>query len=75
MSIYNISSRNTSGFKGVFLNKQYHGWYVICRKDKKDHYAGYFKNRRDAARAYDKKAVELYGDLALTNKKLGLLGA
>lgn len=37
------------------------------------YYLGSFIDIRDAARAYDKKAVELNGEFALTNEKLGLL--
>ena len=40
-------------------------------KDYKRFYLGSFNNVTDAAKAYDKKAVELYGSDALTNEKLG----
>ena len=34
---------------------------------------GSYHTPEEAARAYDRKAVELHGDFALTNKELGLL--
>jgi hypothetical protein len=39
----------------------------------KDLYLGLFTTPKAAAKAYDKKAVELFGEFACTNKMLGKL--
>lgn len=42
-------------------------WYVGVKKDGQFHYVGIFGDEETAARAYDRKAIELYGEFARTN--------
>lgn len=64
-----LSSRNASGYKGVTWDKARGKWMARVGGI----YIGRYNNPIDAARAYDKKAIELYNECALTNKKLGLI--
>jgi len=59
------------GFKGVF--KVWTGKYTsqICVNGQQIH-LGTFIDSVDAAKAYDKAAIEYHGEFALTNKKLKL---
>lgn len=60
--------RNKSGYKGVSPYKGGKSWRAIIAKDGKDYYIGnYFKTKEDAARAYDVKAKELFGEFAVLN--------
>jgi hypothetical protein len=63
---------NTSGFKGVHLHN---GRYIRSRIkcEGRVYHIGYFATYEEAARAYDAKAVELFGEFARTNAMLGLL--
>ncbi len=65
----NMANRKVSkiGFLGVFNcgNK----FQSCIRKNKKLHYLGSFNTAEEAARAYDKKAVELHGEFANLNFK------
>lgn len=62
---------NTSGFKGV---RWYAGkWVARIKCDGTRFHLGRFVDIKDAARAYDAKAMELYGEFARTNKSMGLL--
>lgn len=65
-----------SGFRGVYYSKHHKGYTVTITKDNKTHFVGTFENEVDAAKAYDKKAIELFGPDAMTNKKIleGWLG-
>lgn len=53
--------------KGVHFNKRSKLYMSSIRKDKKLIHLGYFKNPKDAAVAYDKKAKELFGEFACPN--------
>lgn len=62
-----IHKNNTTGYKGIVLHKptgKYHSRIVL---DGKKLSLGYFDNPVDAALAYDKKALELFGEFAFLN--------
>lgn len=55
----------TSQYKGV---QQCNGkWRATIRINKQPIHLGYFSSEAEAAKAYDKKAKELFGEFALTN--------
>lgn len=60
------SKNNTSGFKGVTIDKC-GKWQAAIYQDGKRFYLGLFTKKEDAARAYDIKAVEMHGDFVKTN--------
>ncbi len=57
----------TSKYKGVFWYKRHSKWNAYISFNKKRLHLGYFENEIDAAKAYDKKAKELFGEFALSN--------
>jgi bifunctional DNA-binding transcriptional regulator/antitoxin component of YhaV-PrlF toxin-antitoxin module len=55
-------------FKGTYWNKKDGAWEVRIRPPQsKKIYVGSFKDEVEAARAYDKKARELFGEFAHLN--------
>jgi hypothetical protein len=64
-----ISKNNKSGYKGVFWHCATHKWSCnIYIKGKQIHIGLFAKDRAfDAARAYDRKAIELFGEFAHLN--------
>jgi hypothetical protein len=66
-----IRSDNTSGYKGVSLDKQNGKWKAIIWKDRHPIFIGRFNTPEEAAHAYDEKASELFGEFAKTNFKEG----
>lgn len=67
-------SNNTSGFKGVYWHKVVKKWQVCIRKNYHLIYIGYYNTPEEAALAYDKAALEHFGEFAKTNYDIGLLG-
>jgi HNH endonuclease/AP2 domain len=57
----------SSRYKGVSWNKKVEMWQSYICRDYKIIYLGYFTDEKDAARAYDEMAFELYGDCAYLN--------
>ena len=56
-----------SGYKGVWLAKDKGLWRasIVCCGQRK--HLGYFRDKRDAARAYDRAAKEYHGEFAVLN--------
>lgn len=59
---------NTSGYKGVFWSKAAGKWRAQIRHKNKSIHLGLFETKKDAAKAYNKKAKELWGCFAQLNK-------
>jgi HNH endonuclease len=57
----------TSLFKGVFYNKQNKNWRCRIQLQGAVKEVGSFRHERDAAEAYNKAAVELFGEFAKLN--------
>ena len=57
----------SSRYKGVSWNKQREKWEVYIQVDYKKIRLGFFNIEEDAARAYDKAAIEHYGEFAILN--------
>ena len=58
---------NTSGYKGVFWHKRGQKWMAQVRCRNKLHYLGLFSSKVEAAKAYDAKAIVLFGAHARLN--------
>lgn len=62
-----IGSNNTSGFKGVSLNRRTGRWAACIVADGRRNWLGYHATPEAAARAYDAAARELHGEFAWLN--------
>ena len=58
---------NTSGYKGVRLHKPSGKWQAYIKVNYKQKSLGLFENKADAAKAYDKNAIKLFGEYANLN--------
>ncbi len=56
---------NTVGFKGIVWHKN--RWVARVRGKNKKMHIGRFDNKIEAARAYDKMAIEVFGEFASLN--------
>lgn len=61
------SPNATSKYYGVCLRKSIKKWETYVTHNKKKHSCGYFDDEIQAAKAYNKKAIELYGEYANLN--------
>jgi hypothetical protein len=57
----------TSKYKGVSFPKTRNKWQVQIQLNKKKMHVGYYTDEIEAAKAYDKKAAELFGEYAVLN--------
>lgn len=66
---------NKSGLRGVthVKSKKSNCWRAQIKKDRKTYALGYYATREEAGKIYDLKAIEFWGDEAITNKSLGLI--
>ena len=69
-NIMNKSKRKngSSIFRGVGWCKAANKWQARISLNKKEHYIGIFKNEKDAAKAYNERAIELFGEYANLNE-------
>lgn len=61
------ASNNVSGYKGVYASKHRRKWEAEIGKDNAKYHLGFFDDIVEAAKAYDKKALELHGKFAYQN--------
>lgn len=59
--------KGTSKYKGVSWDKERNKWVSKAQLNYKTIYIGGFENEIDAAKAYDKKSLEIFGEYAKTN--------
>ena len=62
-----LSKNSTSGFKGVFWDKEKRKWVAQLRTNGKRKYLGGFVTPELAALAYDVAAAQEFGDFACLN--------
>lgn len=58
---------NTSGYRGVCYVRRLDRWFASIKKDGIQYSLRYHKTKEDAAKAYNKKALELFGEYAWVN--------
>lgn len=56
-----------SPYKGIKYDRRDKIWVARIQHNKKRIYAGFSKDPIEAAKAYDRKAIELHGEFAYTN--------
>jgi len=62
-----IGRKGTSRYKGVSFDKSTGKWVAQIQVNKRKQHLGSFVDEIDAARRYDKAAVECFGEFAKTN--------
>lgn len=68
------SKGSKSQYKGVSWHKQHGKWYSAICYNYKQIFIGLYTDEIEAAKAYDRKAVELFGEFAKTNFPVEQLG-
>jgi hypothetical protein len=58
---------HTSKYKGVCWDKNREKWFAKLKTNHKTNNLGRFDNEEDAARAYNRKALEIFGEFARLN--------
>ena len=61
--------KGVSKFKGVCWHKASQKWMAKIKHNYKTIYLGVFNNEIDAAKSYNKKAKELFGEFARLNNE------
>jgi len=65
-----LSKRNKSGFKGVYYDPVRGKYEAYIRPEGRKLHLGRFETAEEAADAYDKAAIRLFGEYARTNKTI-----
>lgn len=63
-----IRSDNKSGYKGVSWSTRQEQWVATIGHSGGNKHLGYFDDVKEAARAYNEKALEIFGDFAVLNE-------
>lgn len=63
-----IHDNSKSGYKGVTWYKKYNKWMASISRNGKRKTLGYFNCKHDAAKIYNEKAREFWGEFAYLNK-------
>ena len=63
-----LQANTSSKYKGVSWHKRIKRWSAKINYRKQAIHLGYFKDEIDAAKAYNAKAIELFGEYACLNK-------
>ena len=61
-------AKKSSNYKGVSWEEYRKRWLARIWNNNKRNFIGYFKDEIEAAKAYNKKAEELFGEFALLNE-------
>jgi len=64
---HGLSTQNTSGFKGVSWSKHHNRWWARIKVNQKFIHLGYYVDPIYAAKAYDRRAKEFFGEFAYLN--------
>lgn len=67
-SINSSKNRGVSLYKGGWFRARKKPWVAEIHKDGVKYHLGFYETETDAALAYNKKVVELFGDFAVENK-------
>ena len=59
--------KGTSKFRGVSWYKDYKKWVVVVNFEKKRYFCGYFDSEVEAAKKYNQKAFQLFGEFYSPN--------
>jgi len=62
-----MQKNNKSGFKGVIWETRRKKWRAWIAFRNVPYFLGYFESAKEAAKTYDKKAIELHGKFAYLN--------
>lgn len=60
-------ANNTSGYKGVSIDRKNNKWTARIKANNKYYFLGYFQTPEEAAHAYDEAAKKYFGEFAYTN--------
>lgn len=64
----NKQTNNTSGYKGVSWAKRQNKWHAQIFVNYKNIHLGFFNDKLEAVKAYNKGALKYHGQFALINK-------